>query len=110
MSPSWVLVSPRPINIESNKGEKITYKGNPIRLSAESSIELYKPEENGMIYSSGGKEVSTNKNNLPRSLSIRFNVEIKSFVVVLMSQLFASSGQSIGISASTSVLSVKIKS
>ena len=84
MSPSWVLVCPRPISIESLL-LSTTYKGNPIRLSAESSIELYKPEENSMIQSSGGKEVSTNKNNLPRSLSIRFNVEIKSFVAVLMS-------------------------
>ena len=72
-----MLVSPRPINIESNKGEKLTYNGNPVRLSAESSIGLYKPEEKGMIYSTSGKEVSTNKNNLPRNLSIRFNVEIK---------------------------------
>ena len=60
-----MLVSPRPINIESNKGEKLTYNGNPVRLSAESSIGLYKPEEKGMIYSTSGKEVSTNKNNRP---------------------------------------------
>ena len=59
------------------QGGKLTYNGNPVRLSAESSIGLYKPEENGMIYSTGGKEVSTNKNNLPRNLSIRLNVDIK---------------------------------
>ena len=44
---------------------EITHKGSPIRLSADFSMEFYKPEANGMIYLSDEREETTTKNILP---------------------------------------------
>ena len=45
--------------------QHITYKGTPIRLSADFSMEFYKPEVNGMIYLGDEREETTTKNILP---------------------------------------------
>ena len=36
--------------MKSNKGKMTTYKGTPIRLTADFQQKLYKPERNGTIY------------------------------------------------------------
>ena len=51
--------------MQQGKKRQGTYKGTPIRLSADFSMEFYKPEVNGMIYLGDEREETTTKNTVP---------------------------------------------